>query len=49
MVLADNIDDNAAFFDWVAECHPAWWATLQETDKDNTFRVSVFDACIDGA
>jgi hypothetical protein len=49
VVLADDIGDNAAFFDWVAECHPAWWATLQETDKDSIFGVSVFDARINGA
>jgi hypothetical protein len=49
VVLADDIGDNAAFFDWIAECRPAWWAALQETDKDSVFGVSVFDARIDGA
>jgi hypothetical protein len=48
VVLADDIGDNSAFFDWVAECRPAWWAMLQETNKDSVFGVSVFDARIDG-
>jgi methyltransferase family protein len=42
VVMADDVGDNAAFFDWVRECRPTSWATLVEHDKDSLFGVSVF-------
>jgi hypothetical protein len=42
VVVADDIGDNAAFFDWVRECRPTSWAALLEHDKDSMFGVSVF-------
>ena len=42
VVLADDVENNAAFLEWVNQTGPAFWATLQEIEKKDLFGVSVF-------
>ncbi|MBI4641065.1 MAG: class I SAM-dependent methyltransferase [Candidatus Tectomicrobia bacterium] len=46
IVIADDVDKNQAFHEWVTKARPAFWATMRETEKKNLFGVSVFhDTC----
>ncbi len=46
IVIADDIEGNSAFLEWVGHANPAFWATMKEEAKDNQFGVSVH---IDGS
>lgn len=41
VVMADDVDRNAAFSEWVAQAQPAFSATIQERGKKSLFGVSV--------
>jgi hypothetical protein len=41
-VIADDVDGNPAFVDWVERAEPAFWATVQEAEKPGCFGVGVF-------
>ena len=45
LVLADDIQRNAAFEAWRRRARPAYWATVAEADKDSVFGVGAFPAC----
>ncbi len=42
IVVADDIENNPAFLEWVQRTRPAFWATLQEVEKKDLFGVSVY-------
>ena len=41
VVIADDVDENRAFHDWVTKAHPAFWAVIQEVEKKSLFGVSI--------
>ena len=41
IVIADDVDENRAFHDWVTKVHPAFWAVIQEVEKKSLFGVSI--------
>jgi hypothetical protein len=41
IVIADDIDGNRAFNDWVVKVRPPFWATLREVDKKSLFGVGI--------
>jgi hypothetical protein len=43
IVIADDIEGNQAFQEWVRTARPAFWATLRETEKHGICGVSVFN------
>jgi hypothetical protein len=42
VVIADDVGDNAAFFNWVRDARPAFWSMLREVEKPSVFGVSAF-------
>lgn len=42
VVIADDVDGNLAFLEWVNSTCPAFWAILREVEKKSLFGVSVF-------
>lgn len=42
MVIADDVQMNAAFADWVAASEPRYSATVREEEKESVFGVCVF-------
>ncbi|MBC7345589.1 MAG: class I SAM-dependent methyltransferase [Clostridia bacterium] len=41
MIVADDVDDNPAFLDWVNSSNPAFWALVSQAQKEGFFGVSV--------
>jgi Methyltransferase domain len=41
VVLADDVDGNAAFLEWTGTTSPAFWTVLPEQEKNSLFGVSV--------
>lgn len=42
VVIADDVEGNDAFLEWVNRAHPSFWATLNSERKDHLFGVGVF-------
>lgn len=42
VVVADDIDGNPAFPEWVAESRPSYWASVAEESKKSVLGVAVF-------
>lgn len=42
ILIADDVNRNVAFQEWVTETHPAFWATATEISKESLFGISVF-------
>jgi hypothetical protein len=42
VVIADDVENNSAFSDWIRATRPNFSATLQELEKKDLFGVSVF-------
>jgi len=41
VVIADDVNYNLAFSEWVAEINPSFWGVIQEVGKNSLFGVSV--------
>lgn len=41
MLIADDIDGNQAFSDWVAEANPAFWGAIRQVDKQSIFGIGL--------
>jgi hypothetical protein len=41
-VIADDIQSNLAFQEWVLKTRPAKWWTFEEKDKDSVAGLAVF-------
>jgi hypothetical protein len=42
VVIADDVQDNTAFEDWVVTCQPAFRATIREEQKESVFGIGAF-------
>lgn len=42
ILIADDVNRNVAFQEWITQTHPAFWATIAEKSKESLFGVSVF-------
>lgn len=42
VVISDDVSDNLAFANWVAQINPLYYAVVQQADKRTLFGVSVF-------
>lgn len=42
VVLSDDIEGNIAFHEWAGRASPAYWAAIQEQEKESALGVAVF-------